>query len=155
VVVLLTNNPVFLQDFITQLYVFADKKDIVLMGFNSVAHIENLDQDYLNGLQYHFAAPNHIDFKDSVIRMLTKQYQEYYIADPSEYYFQGFDIGMYYLLNLKNEGPSLFLNLEKFPWEGVSTGFKFYRPDNETGFENRAVYIYRYSNYQLQKLGWK
>lgn len=155
VVVLLTNNPVFLQDFITQLYVFSDKKDIVLMGFNSVSHIENLDQDYLNGLQYHFAAPNHIDFKDSVIRQLTKQYQEYYIADPSEYYFQGFDIGMYYLLNLKTQGPEVFLNLDKYIWEGVSTGFKFYRPDNETGFENRAVYIYRYSNYQLQKLGWK
>ncbi|MDF2453675.1 MAG: hypothetical protein K0S26_3179 [Bacteroidota bacterium] len=155
IVVLLTNNPVFLQDFITQLYVFSDKKDIVLMGFNSVAHIENLDQDYLNSLQYHFAAPNHIDFKDSVIRQLTKQYQEFYVADPSEYYFQGFDIGMYYLLNLKAQGPGIFLNLDKYIWEGVSTGFKFYRPDNETGFENRAVYIYRYSNYQLQKLGWK
>ncbi|MES2567823.1 MAG: LysM peptidoglycan-binding domain-containing protein [Bacteroidota bacterium] len=155
VVILLTNNPVFLQDFITQLYVFSDKKDIVLMGFNSVANIENLDQDYLNALQYHFAAPNHIDFKDSVIRQLAKQYQEFYLADPSEYYFQGFDIGMYYLLNLNTQGPDFFLNLDKTIWEGVSTGFKFYRPDNETGFENRAVYIYRYSNYQLQKLGWK
>lgn len=155
VIVLLTNNAVFLQDFITQLYVFSDKKEIVLMGFNSVAHIENLDQDYLNGMQYHFAAPNHIDFKDSVIRQLTKSYQDYYLADPSEYYFQGFDIGMYYLMNLYTHGPEMFLNLDKYIWEGVSTGFKFYRPDIETGFENRAVYIYRYSNYQLQKLGWK
>lgn len=155
VVVLLTNNPVFLQDFITQLYVFSDKKDVVLMGFNSVANIDNLDQDYLNSLQYHFAAPNHIDFKDSVIRQLTKHYQEVYIADPSEYYFQGFDIGMYYLQNLKTQGLALFLNLDKINGEGISTGFKFYRPDAETGFENRAVYIYRYTNFQLQKLGWK
>lgn len=155
VVVLLTNNQVYLQDFITQLYSFSEKKDVVLMGFNSVANIDNLDQDYLNGLQFHFAAPNHIDFKDSVIHVLAKQYQEVYTADPSEFYFQGFDIATYYLTNLKTQGPDFYLNLDKNNWEGVSTGFKFYRPDTETGFENRAVYIYKYSNYQLRKLGWK
>lgn len=155
VIILLTNNQVYLQDFITQLYMFSDKKDIVLMGFSNVANIENLDQGYLNALQFHFAAANHINYKDSTIRQLAKQYQEVYIADPSEYYFQGFDIGTYYLSRLKTVGPDLFLDLDKFPAEGVSTGFKFYRPDNETGFENRAVYIYRYSNYQLQQLGWR
>lgn len=155
VVVLLTNNQVYLQDFITQLYSFSEKKDVVLMGFNSVANIDNLDQDYLNGLQFHFAAPNHIDFKDSIIHVLAKQYQEVYTADPSEFYFQGFDIATYYLTNLKTQGPDFYLNLDKNNWEGVSTGFKFYRPDTETGFENRAVYIYKYSNYQLRKLGWK
>lgn len=155
VIVLLTNNAVYLQDFITQLYSFSDKKDIILMGFNSVSNIDNLDQDYLNGLQFHFAAPNHIDFQDSVIRQLTKQYQEFYVTDPSAEYFQGFDIGTYYLSNLKSNGPNFFMNLDKYIWEGVSTGFKFYRPDIETGFENRAVYIYKYSNYKLQKLGWK
>jgi hypothetical protein len=155
VIVLFTNNLVYLQDFITQLYVLSDKKDITLMGFNSVSNIDNLDQDYLNGLQFHFAAPNHIDFKDSTIRQLSKQYQAIYTADPSEYYFQGFDIGTYYLSNLKTQGPDFFLSLDKTIWDGVSTGFKFYSPDAETGFENRAVYIYKYSNYQLQKLGWK
>ncbi len=155
VIILLTNNLVYIQDFITQLYVFSDKKDITLMGFNSISNIDNLDQDYLNGLQFHFAAPNHIDFKDSTIRQLSKYYQDIYTADPSEYYFQGFDIGTYYLTNLKTQGPDFFYNLDKIIFDGVSTGFKFYRPDAETGFENRAVYIYKYSNYQLQKLGWK
>jgi hypothetical protein len=125
------------------------------MGFNSVANIDNLDQEYLNTLQFHFAAPNHINFKDSTIRSLAKQYQEVYTADPSPEYFQGFDIAMYYLANLKTQGPDFYLNLDKFNGEGISTGFKFYRPDTETGFENRAVYIYKYSNYQLHKLGWK
>jgi hypothetical protein len=137
------------------LYGYSNKKDIVLMGFNSISNIDNLDQDYLNGLQFHFAAPNHIEFQDSIIRQLAKSYQELYTVDPSEYYFQGFDIGYYYLSNLKSQGPDFFYNLDKTKWEGVSTGFKFYKPDAQTGFENRAVYIYKYSNYKLQKLGWK
>ncbi len=47
------------------------------------------------------------------------------------------------------------MNLDNTPGEGVSTGFKFYRPDEETGFENRAIFIYKYSDYKLQKLGWR
>lgn len=155
IVVVLTNNQVYLQDFITQLNVFADKKEIVLMGFNSVANIDNLDQDYLNSLQFHFASTNHINYKDSITRQLAKHYQEFYIADPSDKYFEGFDIATYYLSHLKIQGPDFFLNLDKNNWNGVSTDFKFYRPDVETGFENKASTIYKYSNYQLQKIGWK
>ncbi len=155
VVILLTNNQVYLQDFITQLYVFSDNKNITLMGFNSVANIDNLDQDYLNKLQFHFATQNHLNYQDSSVIKLVKQYQSVYTTDPSDFYFQGYDIANYYLSNLKTNGPEFFYKLEKYNAEGNLIGFKFYRPDNETGFENRAVYIYKYSNYQLQKIGWK
>jgi LysM repeat protein len=154
-IVLLTNSQVYLQDFITQLFVFSNKKDISLMGFSSVTNLENLDQEYLNDLNFHFAETNHIDFKDSTIRQLTKHYQEFYTADPSEKYFEGFDIATYYLSHLKTEGPDFFVNLDKYNWNGISTDFKFFRPDTETGFENKASTIYKYSNYQLQKIGWK
>ena len=152
---MLTNNPVYLQDIITQLYIFADKKDVTLMGFESVSTIDNLDQEYLNRLQFRFATSNHIDYNDPLTRQMAKHFQELNFSDPTEYYFEGFDIGMYYLSNLKNQGASFFLSLDKNNWNGLSTGFKFYRPDTETGFENRSVSIFKYSNYRLQKLGWK
>lgn len=155
VVVLLTNNQVYLQDFITQLYSFSDKKDIVLMGFSSVSNIDNLDQEYLNKLSFHFADANHLDYSQPLTVQLAKHYQEFYFSNPSDYYFQGYDIAMYYLSNLKTQGPTSFLNLDKTPWQGVSTYFKFFRPDTETGFENRGISIYKYSDYKLQKLGWK
>jgi len=155
IVILLTNNQVYLQDFITQLYMLSNKRDITLMGFQSISTNDNLDQDYLNYLNFHFAAPNRVDIKDSVLKPLIHYYQSSYYTDPSEYFFHGFDIATYYLSHLKSEGPNVFLELDKKPWTGISTAFKFYRPDLETGFENRAVYIYKYSNYQIQKLGWK
>lgn len=155
VVVLFTNNLVYLQDFITQLSVYSDKKDILLMGFSSVGNIDNLDQDYLNVLNFHFAETNHIDLKDSTTRQLAKHYQEFYIADPSESYFEGYDVATYYLSHLKTQGPDFFLNLDKNKWSGIFTDYKFFRPDTETGFENKATSIYKYSNYQLQKIGWK
>lgn len=155
VVVLLTNNPVYLQDIITQLYVFSNKKDIVLLGFSNVANIDNLDQDYLNDLQFTFASSTGLNCKDSLQQSLVKYYQSIYTTDPSEYFFQGFDVAMYYLKQLRTQGPGFVTSLDRFPAQGLTTGFEFYRPDEETGFENRAVFIYKYSDYKLQKLGWK
>ncbi|MES2134528.1 MAG: LysM peptidoglycan-binding domain-containing protein [Bacteroidota bacterium] len=155
VVVMLTNNPVYLQDVITQLYVFSNKKDIILLGFSNVANIDNLDQDYLNDLQFHFASATGISCKDSLQQKLVKYYQNIYVTDPSEYFFEGYDVANYYLSNLKTKGPGFFANLDKYPAQGLSTGFEFYRPDEETGYENRAIFIYKYSDYKLQKLGWR
>jgi LysM repeat protein len=155
VVVLLTNNPVYLQDVITQLYVFSGKKDIILLGFSNVANIDNLDQDYLNDLQFTFASSTGLNCKDSLQQQLVKYYQNIYTTDPSEYFFEGFDVAMYYLSLLKTQGPGFVSSLDRFPAQGLSTGFEFYRPDEETGFENRAIFIYKYSDYKLHKLGWK
>lgn len=154
VVVVLTNNHVYLQDFITQLASFSEKKDIMLVGFNSVTSIDNLDQGYLNKLQFHFATANHVDYENPATRQLARQYQDVFSTDPSDYYFQGFDIATYYLSNLKNQGPAFFLNLDKLPGKGLSTDFKFYRPDTYTGFENQALSIYKYLDFKLVKTGW-
>ncbi len=154
VVVLLTNSPVYLQDFITQLAVYSNKKDFVLLGFESITAIDNLDQGYLNDLNFHFATANHTDYSQPGTIDLVKQYQQFYFSNPSEYYFEGFDIASYYLSNLKLQGPDMFIYLDKFNYCGVASGFKFFRPDTSTGFENRAISIYKYSNYKLQKLGW-
>lgn len=154
VVVVFTNNQVYLQDFITQLASFSDKKEIVLIGFNSLTSIDNLDQEYLNRLHFHFATASHLDYEKPETQLLVKYYQEIYSTDPSDYFFQAFDIAHYYLTNLKTQGPTFFLNLDKALSKGVSIDFKFYRPDAYTGFENRAMSIYKYDNYKLVKTGW-
>jgi LysM repeat protein len=155
VIALFTNNQVYIQDFVTQLYMFADKKDIELLGFSSMANIDNLDQEYLNQLNFQFATASNINYNDSSLIPIIKDYQLIYNTDPSENYFNSYDLGMYYLSLLKTIGPDFMFQLEKYKSEGLSTGFNFERPDSETGFENRFTRIYKYSNYKLQKIGWK
>jgi LysM repeat protein len=155
VIALFTNNQVYIQDFVTQLYMFADKKDIVLLGFSSMANIDNLDQEYLNHLNFQFAAASNINYSDSLLIPFVKDYQLIYNTDPSEVYFNSYDLGMYYLSLLKSTGPDFMFQLEKRKSEGLSTGFHFERPDSETGFENRFTRIYKYNNYKLREIGWK
>jgi LysM repeat protein len=154
VFVALTNNQVFLTDFITQLAVYADKKDIVLAGWQNATQQDNIDQDYLNRLSYTFASQNNLN---NILSYSTpiKEYQEEMFSDPGDYFFEGFDIAQYYLTQLKTIGPDFALQLDKLPFEGNFIRYKFYRPDETTGFENRGAYIFRYNTYQLQRIGWK
>lgn len=154
IVVSLSTNQVFIADFTTQLAIFSDKKDIILCGWQNTTTIDNIDQEYLN--QLHFTFPhqyniNNITSYNALIE-LYKVIQESY---PTEFYFIGYDIANYYLKNLKEQGPNFIFNLNNLSAETNYMRFKFYRPDNSTGFDNRGVYIFKYNNYQLQKTGWK
>lgn len=154
VYVLLSNNQVYLTDFVTQLAVFADKKDITLAGWQNITASENVDQEYLNRLSYTFPSQNNL-INVKAYSNLIRNYQTEMSSDPSDYFFLGFDLAQYYLQNLKNVGPDFINQLDKLQSEGNYLRFKFYRPDENTGFENKGVYIFKYNNYQLYRTAWK
>lgn len=154
IVVSLSNNQVFISDFTTQLAVYADKKDITLCGWQNTTVSDNIDQEYLNQLHYTFPHQYNIVNTASYIPIIDS-YKTQQGTYPSEYYFIGFDIALYYLTNLKQYGPNFINNLNTFIIETNYLHFKFTRPDATTGFDNRGVYIFNYNNYQLYKTGWK
>ncbi|PBQ31304.1 hypothetical protein CNR22_05845 [Sphingobacteriaceae bacterium] len=154
IVVTLSSNQVYLADFTTQLSMAGDKKEVTLCGWESLTETENIDQEYLNQLNYVF--PHQFNITNlSAYSTITKSYQEQQQALPGEYFYIGFDIGFYYLMNLKTTGPNFVYNLNNLPYESNYMRFKYARPDFTTGFDNRGAYIFKYSDYHLQKTGWK
>lgn len=154
IVVTLSSNQVYLADFTTQLSMAGDKKDVTLCGWESLTETENIDQEYLNQLNYVF--PHQFNITNlAAYSNITKSYQEQQQAQPGEYFYVGFDIGFYYLMNLKTNGPDFVYNLNNLPFESNYMRFKYARPDFTTGFDNRGAYIFKYSEYHLQKTGWK
>jgi LysM repeat protein/ABC-type branched-subunit amino acid transport system substrate-binding protein len=154
ILVSLSNNQVFIAGFTTQLAIFADKKDVVLCGWQNTMNIDNIDQEYLNQLHFTFPHQNNLINTNAYNSCITN-YKASMESYPSDYYFIGYDIATYYLKNLKESGPNFIFNLNNLSSETNYMRFKFYRPDNSTGFDNRGVYIFKYNNYQLQKTGWK
>ncbi len=154
IIVTLSTNEIFIADFTTQLAIFADKKDITLCGWQKIANIDNIDQEYLNQLHYVFPSQFNITNTASY-NFLIDTYKAQQNTYPSENYFIGYDIAQYYLKNLKESGPDFIFNLSKLPAETNYMRFKFTRPDNLTGYDNRGVYIFKYNDYQLQKTGWR
>lgn len=154
VVVNFSSNQVLITDFTTQLALFGNKKDITLCGWQSTSSIENIDQEYLNQLNYTYPSSNHLTNLKAYDPLLYK-YRAVQNTYPSEFYFIGYDIAWYYLNHLKTYGPEFIFKLNELPSEGKYIRFKFTRPDNTTGFDNNGVYIFRYNNYQLTETGWK
>jgi LysM repeat protein len=154
IVISLTGNQVLLTDFTTQLALFANKKDITLCGWQSTTAIDNIDQEYLNQLNYTFPCENNITNAKSY-NSIIPNYQAIQNTYPDKFYFIGFDIGIYYLRNLKLYGQDFIFRLNELPAETNYMRFKFTRPDNSTGFDNNGVYIFKYANYQLIETGWK
>jgi LysM repeat protein/ABC-type branched-subunit amino acid transport system substrate-binding protein len=156
VVLLFTYSQVIVVDFITQLAVFAEteKKDLTLCGWESLTEMENLDQEYLNQLHYTFAYQFNTT-NLSAYRKLNEEYKSKMETYPGEYFYLGFDIGLYYLKQLKEQGPDFVYRLDELPLETGYMRFRFSRPDKLTGYDNRGVYIFRYSDYELRRTGWK
>ncbi|MBX3165459.1 MAG: LysM peptidoglycan-binding domain-containing protein [Bacteroidetes bacterium] len=153
IIVSLSGNQVLVTDFNTQLALFA-KKDVILCGWQNITDMENIDQEYLNQLNYTFPHQYNL-LNTACYEKIVKSYKAQQNSYPSEYYFIGFDIAHYYLKNLREYGHDFIYNLDTLSQETGYMRFKFARPDNTTGFDNRGVYIFKYNNYQLQKTGWK
>ncbi len=155
IVVSLSSNQILITDFTTQLALFADKKDITLCGFEETStSFDNIDQEYLNQLNYTFPSANNLSNTKAYQPIISK-YWEKQNTYPGEFYFIGFDIAMYYLKNLREHGADFIFRLNELPSETNYLRFKFTRPDNSTGFDNNGVYIFKYANYQLVETGWK
>jgi LysM repeat protein len=154
IVITLSNNQVFVTDFTTQLAIFSDKKDVTFCSWQTVTNINDFDQEYLNQMHFTFPCENNISNACSY-SVMAQSYKEQQNTMPGEYYFIGFDIAYYYMKNLKESGTDFVFKLNTLPAETNYMRFKFTRPDNTTGFDNRGVYIFRYNNYKLEKTGWK
>ncbi len=155
VVISLSGNQILITDFTTQLALFADKKDITLCGFEETStSFDNIDQEYLNQLNYTFPSSNNLT-NTKAYQPIVARYWAQQNTYPGKFYFIGFDIAMYYLKNLREHGQDFIFRLNELPAEGNYIRFKFTRPDNSTGFDNNGVYIFKYSNYQLVETGWK
>ncbi|MBS1652811.1 MAG: LysM peptidoglycan-binding domain-containing protein [Bacteroidetes bacterium] len=154
IVVTLSSNQVFLMDFITQLAIFSQKKDVTLCGWHNISQIENIDQEYLNQLKFTFPYQNNVINIDKYAAF-TEQYKQRQNILPSDYFYVAIDIASYYLGNLKETGPEFIYNLDKHDKELNFTRFKYTRPDTSTGFDNRGTYLFYYSDYKLKLIGWK
>ncbi|MGZ3863799.1 MAG: LysM peptidoglycan-binding domain-containing protein [Bacteroidia bacterium] len=151
--IVLTENEVFISDFVTHLNMFADKKEnLRIVGLRKWLSFENLDLEYLNRFGFTYPAPYFIDTENEYLKKLNSLYRQKYYTDAGDYYYYANDLGLYYFNLLKTSGPSFCTSLENFPKKGTILNFDFYHPNNNTGYENRSVQIVRYNEYKLKRV---
>jgi len=152
-VVFLTNNQVIATDYITQLSIINKTSPIRLCGFFKNIQFDNLDLEYLNQMNFTFAYYQNLNYK-SLFPNFLNMYKEAYKTDPSTFFYEGLQIGLYYFNILKTQGLSGFYELDKCPLKdtNIFLPFQFYRPDESTGFQNHGEYIYTIYDRKIQRV---
>ncbi|MFL5753454.1 MAG: LysM peptidoglycan-binding domain-containing protein [Bacteroidia bacterium] len=150
--VVLSDDQVFLSDFLTQIYVFSEKKESYVIGMRSWVGMENIDPEHLNKLNFTYATPFYVDLNSDWVKTLTLRYRAKYFTDPSDFYYQGYDVAFYYLNALKTTGPSFYADLEANKKQGAVMSFNFFRPSQSTGFDNKSIQVIRYRDYKFKKV---
>ncbi|MEO6882998.1 MAG: LysM peptidoglycan-binding domain-containing protein [Bacteroidia bacterium] len=151
VVVMLSQDQAYVTNFLNSLENESGKDSVILLCLHAVQGFDNLDLTYLNNLQFHFPANYFVNYSDNNTKIFIENYREKYLTDPDRYVYQGFDVTYYCLTALKNYGTDFMEELPQIKMQGIQTSFDFYKTSLESGYENKAVYILEYKNFEIIK----
>lgn len=152
--IIISEDELYLTDLLTRISRSVnDKNEInMVIGLKKWTELDNIDSDYLNRLHFMYPSPNYIDINNSEIISAIEHYQKIYATDPSDYYFQGIDIGLFYANQLNKFGKGFYQYLDKIDEKGLTMDFHFFRPSTKTGFDNKSLKLIQYQDYKFVKI---
>ena len=149
IIVVPTTSQAFVTGLLLTLNGLSERYTLEVYGMPAWMNYTNLDKEYLQKINLHYAAPYFIDYDDPATKRLLLQYRAAFKGDAGTYVFTGFDITLYYLNALFNNGTLFYMKLNELSADGLQQRFEFYRTEEESGFENRAIRIVRMEDYKL------
>jgi LysM repeat protein len=147
-----SNDQAFVTELINKLYFLKSEEQILLFGPESWMNFENIDIDYLHKLNTHLVTTNFIDYSKEEVKDFIFKYRKNFSTDPGVYAFQGYDVGMFYLSQIKKYGTNFHQKFQTFSHQGLQVKFNLNRLDENSGFENRGVQILKFQDYKLNKV---
>lgn len=148
VVVLFSNDELFVADYIRRLTPLADQKDIILFGMPGWPEFQSLESSALIRLKYHSFSNSFVDYNDENIVQFIRAFREKYKTEPADFAFQGYDIACYFLSTLFRYGKDFRDCAPHYQKKCLQTRFHFRNKEGD-GFSNSWLNIYRYQDYKI------
>lgn len=150
IIVALTSNEVLLADMVTKLSMLNEGKyRLHLIGLESWKEFKFLDAEQRNRFDVHLPAFIHADLGDTLTIQFYQKFRENYNTEPDEYALSAFDAMMFYGLGLKEFGSNFESHFSDIAYKPRSLRFNMNKTGLESGFDNQACFVLRYSNYLL------
>jgi len=146
IVIIPSQNQGFVNNIVTQLYQFHKKYDIDLMGLSVWEQYDNIELDYLFGLNYHFGTNYYIDYSQPVVKEFIEKYRKTFKTEPTKYSFHGYDV-FYYFTKAVNKYPFFVCEcISDYHALGLQSNFDFEPFSEGKGLVNTNVTLVRYSD---------
>lgn len=126
------------------------KYPITLVGLPSWPEFDNLLVPNLLNMNAIYFDDHFVDYNDSLTLKFVDDFRLKYESEPSDYAFEGFDVGWYFLNLLMQYGPHALgcLPYEHMPL--LHTRYYFTKRRYEDGLENCYWNIYQYDNQAVE-----
>lgn len=123
---------------------------IVLVGLPSWSDFDNLLVPNLLNMNAIYFDDFFVDYNDSLTLGFVDDFRLKYGSEPSEYAFEGFDVGWYFLNSLMQYGPHMMgcLPYEHMPL--MHAGYYFTKRRYHDGLENRCWNVYQYNRQDVE-----
>lgn len=155
VLIVPSDDLAFVSNFLTRLSLLdRNKYDIQVYGLSDWLGYDNIEASYKNRFRLRLAVPYFVDYDNVQVIKFLQAYRDRYSTDPSfyDYGFMGFDLTMFFgeaLLKAGLRFPAYFDELET---NGVSANYRFGKSMTGKEFENKAVYIIEYDDYEIHRV---
>ncbi len=133
-------------------------KNISLFGFPEWLKLQGREKEMLFLINTVFYSPFHVDFTQDLTLDVTRRFREIASTEPTaegmvSYGLLGYDVAFYFISALNAFGNDFDRCLPYLNVDLTTSGFKFYRTNNWSGFENRNTYFIRYDrNFDVKLL---
>ena len=128
----------------------AQKYPITLIGLPAWEEFDNLLVPNLLNMNAIYFDDHFTDYNDSLTLKFVDDFRKKYESEPSDYAFEGFDVGWYFLNVLMQYGPHA---MDCLPYEHMPllhTRYYFTKNRRHDGLENRYWHVYQYDKQRVE-----
>ncbi len=142
-----SENEAFVSDFLSHLFALTTYYSyrVKVYGFPKWQRFRNVPVDYYYKLNLHLFTPYYVNYKLKNVKRFVDDYRHYYRAEASQYSFQGYDIGLYFLNAMKKYGVDFKYCLPDLTVDQLQSNYRFIQKSSVDGFDNKSVFLIHYT----------
>ena len=148
IIVIASEDASVISETIQDIHGLSKKFDIEVFGYPAMIDIDNLDPMYLFDLDIMVYYPYWLDYNKSDVIKFNSHFLSKFETEPLEksYAWQGYDIAYYFLSGMAIFGKEFISSPGLHYPDLLQTEYDFRRNDEGDGFENKKLFLIRYTN---------
>jgi len=142
-----SENEAFVSDFLSHLFALTTYYNykVKVYGFPRWQRFKNVPVDYFYKLNINLFTTYFVDYNRKDVKSFIDNYRHYFRAEASQYSFQGYDIGLYFLKALKSYGVDFKYCLPNLKVDLLQSKYRFIQNSSVDGFDNKSIFLIRYT----------
>ncbi len=146
-VILASDDEAVMSEVIVNVHNLLRKYEIKLIGYPDIRWLDNLDPMYFYELGLMLFTPNWVDYQQDDIKDFLEKYREFFKMEPPvrSYAWQSYDIMYYFISGLAIHGSDFMYRPSMHKPDLLQVDYSFERTGLMNGFENKRLYLLRYT----------